>query len=141
MGIINLSFCYPKNLFLIFELLQFDESRYCTERIFYRKKRSCSVDAAKCPNFSVRLCLGTRGKWMLANFRLKIGPFWDSDFLKRRIIIIMMMTMIVIHVTLYPQVINGINKWQQFQLSFSQPMKRHAIIQSFKSAYLSNRLY
>ena len=111
MGIINLSFCYPKNLFFIFELFKFDESRYCTERIFYRKKRSCSVDW-RCPNFSVRLCLRTRGKLMLANFRLKIGPFWDSDFLKSRTLIIMMtMIVIVIHVTLYPQVINGINKW------------------------------
>ena len=29
----------------------------------------------KCPNFSVQLCLPTRGKLMLANFRLKIRPF------------------------------------------------------------------
>ena len=52
MGIINLSFCYPKNLFLIFELFKFDESRYYTERIFYRKKRSCSVDG----NVQISLC-------------------------------------------------------------------------------------
>ena len=33
----------------------------------------------KCPNFSLRLCLRTRGELMLANFGLKIRPFWDSD--------------------------------------------------------------
>ena len=35
----------------------------------------------RCPNFSLRLCLRTRGELMLTNlnFGLKIRPFWDSD--------------------------------------------------------------
>ena len=31
-----------------------------------------------CPNFFLRLYLRTRGELMLANFGLKIRPFWDS---------------------------------------------------------------
>ena len=30
----NLSFRYPENLYLIFELFQYDELRYCPESIF-----------------------------------------------------------------------------------------------------------
>ena len=30
----TLSFCYPENLSLIFELFQYDELRYCPESIF-----------------------------------------------------------------------------------------------------------
>ena len=30
----ELSFCYPENLSLIFELFQYDELRYCPESIF-----------------------------------------------------------------------------------------------------------
>ena len=46
-----------------------------------RRKR-CSFHG-KCPNFSMRLCLRTRWKLMFANFRLKVMPFWDSDFENR----------------------------------------------------------
>ena len=46
--------------------------------MFEWKKKSCSIDG-KCPNFSLRLYLRTPGELMLANFGLKIWPFWDSD--------------------------------------------------------------
>ena len=68
-------FCYPENLSLIFELFQYDELRYCPECIF-------SVHG-KSPNFSMPLRLRTRGKLMLANFRLKIRAVWDSDIENR----------------------------------------------------------
>ena len=31
------------------------------------------------PNFSMRLCLRTRGEFTIANFGLKIDPFWDHE--------------------------------------------------------------
>ena len=43
-----------------------------------RRRIVCSIDR-KCPNFSLQLYLRTRGELMLANFGLKIRPFWDSD--------------------------------------------------------------
>ena len=69
----NLSFCYPEYLSLNFELFQYDELRYCSESTFEWKKTNFSVPG-KSPNFSMRrrLRLRTRGKLMLANFRLKI---------------------------------------------------------------------
>ena len=70
----NLSFCYPENLSIIFELFQYDELRYYPESIFQWKKKKFSVHE-KCPNFSMLLCLRTRGKLMLANFRLKVRAF------------------------------------------------------------------
>ena len=47
----NLSFCYPENLSLIFELFQYDELRYCPESISKWKKKNFSVHG-KCPNFA-----------------------------------------------------------------------------------------
>ena len=40
-----------------------------------RKQLAESLVDGKCPNLSVWLCLRTRGKLMLANFRLKSRPF------------------------------------------------------------------
>ena len=42
------------------------------------KEKKCSVDE-RCETFSVRLCLRTLGKLMLANFGLKIRPFKVSN--------------------------------------------------------------
>ena len=67
----NLSFCYPENLSLIFELFQYDKLCCCPESIFWWKKKNFSVQG-KCPNSSMRLRLQTQGKLMLANFRVKI---------------------------------------------------------------------
>ena len=47
-------------------------------KCFLVEEKEFSVHG-KCPNFSMRLRLRTRGKLMLANFRLKIRAVWDSD--------------------------------------------------------------
>ena len=65
----NLSLCCHENLSLVFELVQYDELRYCPESIFYWKEKNFSV-YGKCPNFSMRIRLRTRGKLMLANIKL-----------------------------------------------------------------------
>ena len=46
--------------------------------LLVKEKKKGSVDE-KCETFSVRLCLRTRGKLMLANFGLKIRPFKESN--------------------------------------------------------------
>ena len=65
-----------------YELFQCDEPRYCPESVSWSKKNDFSV-YRKCPNFSMRLRLRTRGKLLLANFRLKIRAVWDYDIEKR----------------------------------------------------------
>lgn len=59
--------------------LQFQSAFYNKSHYLVHSLFSWFSFMLKCPNFSVQLCLPTRGKLMLANFRLKIRPFWDSD--------------------------------------------------------------
>ena len=53
-----------------FQSAYYEKSHYLVHSLF-----SWFSFMLKCPNFSVQLCLPTRGKLMLANFRLKIRPF------------------------------------------------------------------
>ena len=76
----NLSFCYPENLSLNFELFEYDELRYCPESIFWWKKKNFSVHGMESVQISPCDFVCKREEnLMLANFRLKITVVWDSD--------------------------------------------------------------
>ena len=62
---------------LIFKIISVRPASLLSRKRLLVEGKNFSV-RGKCPNFSIQLRLRTRGKLMLANFRLKIDAVWDG---------------------------------------------------------------
>ena len=51
------------------------QENVCKSQMLISRSQTCTIIDGKCPHFSLRLYLRTRGELMLANLGLKIRPF------------------------------------------------------------------